>query len=112
MAGVKGFYGKRTQHHVLPGAVNQIQDDDPQPVDAFLTGPPTGGEGSGWGNEDNKILNETGLTEKIAWEVEVFNIRNDRIERMSFDNEDNYVEPPPAKKQKKKKRKKKLKNGR
>ena len=112
MAGVKGFYGKRTQHHVLPGVVNQIQDDDPRPVDAFLTGPPTGGEGSGWGNEDNKILNETGLTEKIAWEVEVFNIRNDRIERMSFDNEDNYVEPPPAKKQKKKKRKKKLKNGR
>lgn len=106
MAGVKSFYRKRTQHHVLPGAVNQIQDDNPQPVDAFLTGPPTGGEGSGWDNEDNKILNETGLTEKIAGEVQVFNIRNDRIERMSFDNEDSDVEPPPAKKQKKKNAKK------
>ena len=41
--------------------------------------------------------------------MEVFNIRNGRIERMSFDNEDSDVDPPPAKKQKKQKKAKKWK---
>ena len=43
-------------------------------------------------NEDNEILNTTGLPEDIAREVEVFNIRNDEIERVTKDGEDSHVE--------------------
>ena len=65
------------------------------------------------GNEDDKILNTTGLPEEIAGKVEVFNIRKDEIERRllmvkiekTSDGEDSDVEPAPAKKQKKKKKK-------
>ena len=38
-------------------------------------------------NEGNKILNTTGLPEKIAKEVEVFNVGNDENERMASDVE-------------------------
>ena len=48
-------------------------------------------------NEDNKISNITG---EIAGEVEVFNIGNNEIERMTSDGEDGYVERPPVQKQK------------
>ena len=51
-------------------------------------------------NEDDEILNTTGLPEEIAGEVEVFNIRNNEIERMTSDGEDSDVEPTPANKQK------------
>ena len=51
-------------------------------------------------NEDDQILNTTGLPEEIAGEVEIFIIRNDEIERPTFDGEDSDVEPPPSKKQK------------
>ena len=51
-------------------------------------------------NEDDKILNTTGLSEEIAGEVEVFSIRNDEIERMTSYGEDSNVEPPLAKRQK------------
>ena len=50
-------------------------------------------------NEDYGILNTTGLSEEIAGEVEVFNIRNNEIERMTSDGEDSDVELPAAKKQ-------------
>ena len=51
-------------------------------------------------NEDDKILNTTGLSEEIDGEVEVFSIRNDEIERMTSYGEDSNVEPPLAKRQK------------
>ena len=51
-------------------------------------------------NEDDENLNKTGLAKEIAVEVEVFNIRNNEIERMTFDGEDSDVEPPLTKKQK------------
>ena len=35
-----------------------------------------------------EISNTTGLPEEIAGEVEVFNIRNDEIERMTSNGED------------------------
>ena len=59
-------------------------------------------------NEDDEILNTTGLPEEIAGEVEGFNIRNDEIERMTSDGEDSDVEPPPAKKQKQNAKKSKI----
>ena len=37
------------------------------------------GQESDLENEDDKILNTTGLPEEIAGDVEVFNIRNDEI---------------------------------
>ena len=52
-------------------------------------------------NEDDKILNTTGLSEEITGEIEVIiSIRNDEIERMTSDGEDSNVEPPLAKRQK------------
>ena len=51
-------------------------------------------------NEDDEILNTTGLPEKIVGEVEFFSIRNNEIERMISDDKDSDVEPPPPKKQK------------
>ena len=51
-------------------------------------------------NEDYGILNTTGLSEEIAGEVEVFNIRNNEIERMTSDGENGDVEPSAVKKQK------------
>ena len=59
-------------------------------------------------NEDDKILNTTGLREEIAREVEIFNIRNDEIERMTSDGEDSDVETPPANKQKQNAKKSKI----
>ena len=49
---------------------------------------------------NDQILNATGLPEEIVGEVKVFNIRNDEIERPTFDGEDSDVEPLPSKKQK------------
>ena len=43
-------------------------------------------------NEDDEILNITGLPEEIAGEAEAFNIRNDEIETVTSDDEDNDVE--------------------
>ena len=43
-------------------------------------------------NEDDEILNITGLPEEIAGEAETFNIRNDEIETVTSDDEDNDVE--------------------
>ena len=59
-------------------------------------------------NEDYGILNTTGLSEEIAGEVEVFNIRNNEIERLTSDGEDSDVEPPTAKKQKENAKKSKI----
>ena len=59
-------------------------------------------------NEDDEILNTTELPEEITGEVEVFNIRNDEIERMISDGEDSDVEPPPAKKLKQNAKKSKV----
>ena len=42
-------------------------------------------------NEGNKILDTKGLPEKIAEEVEVFNIGNDENERMASDVETRNV---------------------
>ena len=106
---VKSFYGKRTEHRFLPNAVNQIQDDDPESSDVVIIGPPTGGQDSDLENEDDEILNTTGLPEEIVGEVEGFNIRNNEIERMTSDGEDSDMEPPPGKKQQKKKMLKNLK---
>ena len=58
------------------------------------------GQESDLENEDDKILNTTGLPEEIAGDVEVFNIRNDEIQRITSDDEDSDLEPPLAKKQK------------
>ena len=91
MVSVRRFYGKQTQHRFLPDTVNQIQDDDPESADVVIIGPPTGGQDSDLENEDDEILNTTGLPEEIAGEVEVFNIRNDEIERMTSDGEDSDV---------------------
>ena len=63
-------------------------------------GPPTGGQDSDLENEDSKILNTKGLPEEITGEVEIFNIRNNEIEKITSDGEDRNVEPPPAYKQK------------
>ena len=72
--------------------MKQIQDDDPESVDVSTIGPPTGRQDSDLENEDDKILNITGSPQEIAEEVEVFNVRNNGIERMR------NVEPRPVKK--------------
>ena len=108
MASVKSFYAKRIQHHFLSDALKQIQNDDPESADVVIIGPATGGEDSDLENEDDKILNTTGLREEIAREVEIFNIRNDEIERMTSDGEDSDVETPPANKQKQNAKKSKI----
>ena len=59
-------------------------------------------------NEDDKILDTTVLPEEIAGEVEVFNIRNDEIERITSDVEDSDVEPPLVKKQRQNAKKSKI----
>ena len=80
--------------------MKQIQDDDPESVDVFTIGPPTGRQDSDLENEVDKILKITGLPQEIAEEVEVFNLRNNGIERMTCDSEDSNVVPRPVKKQK------------
>ena len=100
MACVKIFYAKQTQHRPLSNTVNQIQDDDPESADVVIIGTPTSGQDSNLENEDNKISNTTGLSEETAGEVEVFNLRNNKIERMASDGVGSNVETSPAKKQK------------
>ena len=56
-----------------------------------------------------EISNTTGLPKEIAGEVEVFNIKNNEIERMTSAGEDSNVESPPAKKQKQNAKKFKIK---
>ena len=63
-------------------------------------GPPTGGQDSDLENEGSEILNTKGLPEEITGEVEIFNIRNDEIEKITSDGEVRDVELPPAYKQK------------
>ena len=63
---VKSFYGKRTQYCFLSDAVNQVQDDDPEWDDVTIIWSPTSGQNSDLENEDNKILNTTGLPEEIT----------------------------------------------
>ena len=48
----------------LSDVVNQIQDDDPESANVVIIGPPTGGKYSDLENEDNEILNTTGLLRK------------------------------------------------
>ena len=108
MASVKSFYGKRTQHRFLSDTVNQIQDDDPESADVVIIEPPTCVQDSYLENEDDEILNTTGLAEEIAEEVEVLNIKNDEIERMTSDGEDSDVELSTAKKQKQNAKKSKI----
>ena len=83
----------------LYDAVSQIQDDDPESSDAVIIGPSTGRIVSDLENIDNKILNTKGLPQIIVEEIEIFNIKNDEIERITSDGEDSNEEPPPAKKQ-------------
>ena len=99
MAIVKFFYGKRIQHCFLSDVVNQIKDDDLELTDVVIIGPPAGEQDSALDNENVEILNTAGLHEEIAREIEVFNIRNGEIERMTSDGEDNDVGPPTAQKQ-------------
>ena len=73
---LKSFYGKGTQYRFLSEAVNQIQYNDSESADVVVIGPPTGGQESVLGNENDEIFNTKDLLEKIAGEVEVFNIRN------------------------------------
>ena len=40
-----------------------------------------------YADEDNEILNTTGLSEEITGDVEVFNIRNNKIEMVNTDGE-------------------------
>ena len=105
---IKSFDGKLTEHRFSSYAVNQIQNDDPESADVVIIGPPTGGQSSDLENEDEEILNTTGLPEEIAGEVEVLKIRKDKIERMTSDGEDSDVEPPPAKQQKQNVKKSKI----
>ena len=42
-------------------------------------------------NEDDDILNTTGLPNEIAGEVKVFNIRNDEIQKMTSDGEGSFT---------------------
>ena len=100
MASVKSFYGKRTQHRFFLDSLNQIQDNNPESADIVIRGPPTGGQDSDLENEDDEILSTIELPEEVVGEVEVFNIRNNEVERMTSDGADSNVEPPPAKKQK------------
>ena len=90
MASVKGFDGKQTQHRFLSDDVNQIQEDDPVST-IVIIGPPTSGQDRSMENKDSEIW-KAGLPEEITGEVEVFNICNNEIERMTS------VEPPLAKK--------------
>ena len=106
---VKSFYGKRTQHRFLSDAVNKIQDDDLGLTNVVIIKMPKGAQDNDLENEDNEILNTTELPEEIAGEVEVFNIRNNEIERMTSDGKDSNVEPPTAKKRKKNAKKSKIK---
>ena len=59
-------------------------------------------------NEDHEILITTELHAEIAREVEVFNTKNDEIERMTSNGEDSDVEPPPTKRQKQNAKKSKI----
>ena len=54
-------------------------------------------------NKDEDILNTTWLPEEFTGEVEVFNIRNNGIERMISHGEDSDMKPPPKENAKKSK---------
>ena len=88
--------------------VNQVQYDDPESVDVIIIWPPTGGQDSDLENEDDKILKTTGLLEKIAGVIGVFNININEIERMNFDGDNSDMEPPTAKKLKQNAKKSKI----
>ena len=96
MASIKSFYGKRTQHCFLSDAVSQIENDDSDSADVVMIGPPTRGHDSDMENEDEDVLKTTGLSDEVAGEIEVFNIRNDDIEGISDDGHD-IVAPQPKK---------------
>ena len=96
MTSVKSFYGKRTQHRFLSDAVSQIENDDSDSADVVMIGPPTGGHDSDMENEDEDVLKTTGLSDEVAGEIEVFNIRNDDTEGISDDGHD-IVAPQPKK---------------
>ena len=59
-------------------------------------------------NEDHEILITIELRAEIAREVEVFNTKNDEIERMTSDGEDSDVERPPTKRLKQNAKKSKI----
>ena len=65
---------QQTQHRFLSDAVNQIQDDDPESADVVIIGPPTGDLYSDLENEDNKILNTTGLPKKSLEKLKSSNL--------------------------------------
>ena len=104
----RGLKVQQTRQRFLSDAVNQIQDDGPESADVVITGPPAGVLCRGLENEDNEVLNTSGLPEEIAGEVEVFKFRKDETETMIWDGEDSNVDSPLAKKQKQNAKKSKV----
>ena len=82
MPSFNNFHRKRIKHRFSSYAGNEIQDDDPEQAAVVIIGPPTGGQNNHWDNEGNEVSNTIGLPEEIVKEVEVLNIRTDKVEVM------------------------------
>ena len=91
MSSFNNFHRKRIKHRFSSYAGNEIQDDDPEQAAVVIIGPPTGGQNNHWDNEGNEVSNTIGLPEEIVEEVEVLNIRTDKVEVMTSGGTDSNM---------------------
>ena len=91
MPSFNNFHRKRIKHRFSSYAGNEIQDDDPEQAAVVIIGPPTGGQNNHWDNEGNEVSNTIGLPEEIVKEVEVLNIRTDKVEVMISGGKDSNM---------------------
>ena len=78
---LKVFMENELKNIFLSNTVNQIQDDDPEWLIIVKIGPPTGLQDSDLENENDEILNATGLPAEMTGEVKVFNIRRMKLRK-------------------------------
>ena len=91
MSSFNNFHRKRIKHRFSSYAGNEIQDDDPEQAAVVIIGSPTGGQNNHWDNEGNEVSNTIGLPEEIVKEVEVLNIRTDKVEVMTSGGKDSNM---------------------
>ena len=101
MISTNTFYRKKnTQHCFLNDAISQIENDDPETAGIVMIGPPTGGAYNDMESENEDNLEATGPPNKIAGEVEVFQITSNEVMSNS-DSEEQGSSEPTAKRAKK-----------
>ena len=101
MTNVGSFYGKKqTRHCLLIGAINQVDEDNPETADIIMIGPPTGGQDSNIEEENDDALKGTDMPVEGTGELEVFQFTKE--DEKAPENSDNQplVAAPKVKKRK------------